>query len=320
MRGVGCRLVRLLGLGPGGLGGLVRVVLDVVVLDGQAPDVEVIADADNDIDDEAAVHTQRGAEHEEEVGNLVLAVAKGRGPANTNVLGEDRTHRVRDTNHQQGAENVVVRERLLEEVGGNHAADRVGVDETDKDGERDEVVVEDERLKLEVGDDEEPDGKDGAEAEQGTGGVLLAGAAGADNVEGGLDRVEDEDDGALDEVPLGKGQVVDGLGDAHVFGKAESAEHALLPDVSAAEEAGEGVDKDEDEDAFDGAVDDAEGEGLGVVFIPGLDVEGEESCKVSVSSLFLLFRFHSGVFVGAYKQRGQRPSSSPGPCSGRRRR
>lgn len=47
--------------------------------------------------------------------------------------------------------------------------------------------------------------------------------------------------------------------------------------MSTAHEAGNGKDDDNGDDAFDGAVDDAEGEGLGVVGLPGLDVEGKKS-------------------------------------------
>ena len=49
-----------------------------------------------------------------------------------------------------------------------------------------------------------------------------------------------------------------------------------MPEVGAFER-GEEENDDDGQDAFDGAGNDAEGEGLGVVFVPGLDVEGEES-------------------------------------------
>jgi hypothetical protein len=40
----------------------------------------------------------------------------------------------------------------------------------------------------------------------------------------------------------------------------------------------ESVDADEDEHAFNRTVHDTKSQGLGVVFIPSLDVEGERSC------------------------------------------
>lgn len=272
-------LVRLCRLGPGRLGRLGRLVFDMVVLDGQAPDVEVVANGNNDVDNEATIDTKGGAKHEHDICHLVGAVTQGTRPPETNVLPQNGTHGIGDTNHKQGTKHVVVREWLLEQMRRDHAADRVGVDEADENGEGNEVVVEDKGLQLQVGEHEEPDSKDGAEAEEGAARVLTAGAAGADDVEGRLKGVEDEDNGALDEVPVGKGQIVDGHGDAHVVGEAKGAEHALLPDMSAAEKPGEGEDKDEDQDTFDRSVDNAEGEGLGVVLIPGLNIKGEESYR-----------------------------------------
>jgi len=47
--------------------------------------------------------------------------------------------------------------------------------------------------------------------------------------------------------------------------------------VGTAEEAGKGIDADKNEDALNGPVDDAQGQSLGVVLVPGLDIEREES-------------------------------------------
>lgn len=48
--------------------------------------------------------------------------------------------------------------------------------------------------------------------------------------------------------------------------------------MTAAEVAGSGEDGANDEDAFDGAVDDSEGKRLGMVLVPCLHVESEEGC------------------------------------------
>lgn len=188
--------------------GLGRLVLNVVVLDGQAPNVKVIANGDNDVDDKAAIDTKGGTKHEEHIGNLVRVAAEGAGPAKANHVGQNRPHRVKDAKGQESAENVVKGEWLLQQVGGNHLTDAVGVDEADKEGKRHEVVVKNLGVLLEVGDDEEPDGKEGDETDEGTTSTSATGAAGANDIERRLDRVENEDDGALNHVPLSKGQVV----------------------------------------------------------------------------------------------------------------
>lgn len=91
-----------------------------------------------------------------------------------------------------------------------------------------------------------------------------------------LPRVEDEHERAIDHVPLVPRQPVHNLWDKGVRRDAERGQHGLLPEAGAAEDGGEGVDDAQRENALDGARDDAEGEGFCVVFVPGLDVEGEE--------------------------------------------
>lgn len=57
--------------------GLLLLALNIGVLDGEAPDIEVITDADNDIGNEATVNTDSETETQEDEGDLVSAVAKG---------------------------------------------------------------------------------------------------------------------------------------------------------------------------------------------------------------------------------------------------
>ena len=248
----------------------------VRVLDGQAPDVEVVADGDNDVDDEAAVHANRNAQQEKHVGDLVDTVTQDARPAEAGVLFEEGAQGVDDAEDERQAKHVEEGEGQLGEVGGDHAADAISIDDTGKEHEGNQVVVKNVGLQEEVRANHGPDAEEGNEAEQGAEGALATGTARADDVERRLDRVQDEDDGALDHVPVGEGHVVYALGEAEVLRDAEETEHALLPEVRTAEIARQGVDGDQEEDALDGAVDDAESQGLGVVLIPGLNVEGEE--------------------------------------------
>lgn len=77
--------------------GLRSFVLDIRVLDGQAPDIKIIADGDNDINNEAAIHTSSRSEHHEHEGNLVNTVTKSTRPADPKMLLEDGPQRVDDT-------------------------------------------------------------------------------------------------------------------------------------------------------------------------------------------------------------------------------
>lgn len=80
------------------------------MLDGQAPNVEVVTDCNNDIHDEGAVDTDCAAQHQEHVGDLVDTVAQGARPAEPRVSGLIL---------QEGAEGVddSVRQRENEYVG-----------------------------------------------------------------------------------------------------------------------------------------------------------------------------------------------------------
>lgn len=253
-----------------------KLVLVVRVLDGQAPDVEIVANSDDDIDYKAAVDADGHAQHGEHEGDLVDVVAEGTRPTKAKALLQDWAERVAHAEADRDTENVPVGKVHLDQVSRDHLADAVGVDESSKDDEGDKVVVEDSGLEVKVHEDEGPDGEEGAEAEESTAGTVAPSAASADDVEGGLDGVEHEDDSTLDHVPLSEGHLVDIVGDAHGVRKTNPAEHALLPEVTTAHDAGEDVNKDDGQNTFNGAVDDTEGESLGVVFVPGLNVESEE--------------------------------------------
>lgn len=51
--------------------------LDIRVLNGQAPNVKVVANGDDDVDDEAAVDADGHTEKAEHEGDLVDAIAEG---------------------------------------------------------------------------------------------------------------------------------------------------------------------------------------------------------------------------------------------------
>lgn len=141
--------------------------LVVRVLNGQAPNVEVVTDSNNDIHDKASVDTESSAEHQEKIGSLVHTIAKRAGPANAIVVQQDRANRIGNAKANQHAQNVPVGEAHLGEVCGNHLPDAVSIDEASEQGEGNQVVVEDVWLQIEVGNDQGPDGEKGSKAKKG---------------------------------------------------------------------------------------------------------------------------------------------------------
>lgn len=260
------------------------LALDVRVLDGQAPDVKIITYGDNYIDNEAAINAHRSTQHGEHEGNLVNTITKCAGPAKSNILLQEGTKGIENAPGKGQTKNIVVGESQLDKMGSNHLAHAVSVNDTGKHDEGNQMVVQNGGLQVKVSSHHSPDAEKGAEAKKSATRAVATGASSADNVARGLKGIEDEDDAALDEVPLTEGHVVDPRRQAECGWNTNEVEHALLPEVSAAHVAGQSVDADENEDTFDGAVDNAESKGLCVVFLPGLDVECEGSCFKYVSS------------------------------------
>lgn len=165
----------------------------------------------------------------------------------------------------------------MNEVSGNYLTDAVGVDETGKERKGDKMVGANARLKCEIGDDHGPDAEEGHKTEQGVTRSVTLGAASTDDVQRRLNSVEDADNAALDQPPLGEGELIDERGNSDIRGDAKFREHALPPEAAAADKASNGQDGNNGENALNRAVDDTKGEGLGVVGFPCLNVKGKES-------------------------------------------
>merc|ERR1712113_1346068 len=75
----------------------------------------------------------------EEESHLIHALAKSTRPSETQVLFEDRTHRVDDCIDEWQDQDVLVRERRLGQMRRDHLADTVGIDDSHVTDERDEV-------------------------------------------------------------------------------------------------------------------------------------------------------------------------------------
>lgn len=157
------------------------------MLDCQAPDVKVVADGDDDIDDEASIDADCGTEHAEHEGDLVDTVAEGRGPTyagNGAILQEDGANRINDTKGEWDHDDVPVREIELHEVSGNHLANAVGVDNAGEENEGHEMVVKNVGLQRKVEHHESPGNEEWGETDESITATVAASTARFDDVAG----------------------------------------------------------------------------------------------------------------------------------------
>lgn len=70
--------------------------VDARVLDGQTPNIEIIAYRDNDIDDEASIDAESQAHAHEHERDLIDAIAKRARPAESQVALQEGTQAIGD--------------------------------------------------------------------------------------------------------------------------------------------------------------------------------------------------------------------------------
>lgn len=156
------------------------------ILDRQAPDIEVIANRPDDIDDKAAMHTNGKTQTHEHERNLINVITKRAGPADANMFLQQRTERVDDTVDERVHEHVATRESGLCQVRDDHTADGEGVDETGVEAEWDEMLAQDHGLEVEVRGNENPGGCESKETEECNASPLATGATSIHNVLGAV--------------------------------------------------------------------------------------------------------------------------------------
>jgi hypothetical protein len=248
------------------------------MLDCQAPDVQVIADAHDHINDKAAVHTDRQTKAGEHEGNLVHAISQSARPSEANASLQDRSQSVDDAKEQREREHVLVRELGLGQMRGDHLADGVSVHESDEQDKGHEVLVQDLRVKGEVSDNESPGTEERSKAQERIVGSVATVTANFENVTDALDGVVSKNQGAIEHVEVAKVHGVSNLGQRFEVGQSKSRKHGLLPVAATTLDGSDGVDDAEGQDAFDRAGHQSQSQGVGVVLIPGLDVESQKSC------------------------------------------
>lgn len=131
------------------------------MLNGQAPNIKIITDCNNNIHHEASIDTNGHSQHAEEISDLVCSITKSRWPPNTDIVLQNWTDGIEDAVCKRDIENVVIWERELDQVSGNHLTDGVSIDKTSEEDEWDEVLVKDCWAEVKVGCDEGPGEEEG---------------------------------------------------------------------------------------------------------------------------------------------------------------
>lgn len=148
------------------------------ILYRQAPDVKVIADSPDDIDNKASVNSHSQTQTHEDEGHLVNVVTQGAGPTNSDMRLQPWTQRVKDTVDERVDQHIATRKAGLDEMGGDDTADRVRVDKTGVEDKGYEMLMQYQRLEEEVRRDESPCCSEGEQAEECDAGFLATGTAG----------------------------------------------------------------------------------------------------------------------------------------------
>lgn len=131
------------------------------MLDGQAPNIEVIANRNDDIDlslavstdplrylkdktyNKASIYPNGYSQHTEYICNLVSAVAECTWPSNSDIPLQERTQAVEHAICKRQDEDVLIGKVEFDEMCGNHLTHRVCVYETGEEDKRHEMVVKD---------------------------------------------------------------------------------------------------------------------------------------------------------------------------------
>lgn len=192
---------------------------------------------------------------------------------------KEGTGAVEHRQNQWDHEDIEVRETGFDQMPHDYAAHGVGIDEADVQQEGDQMVLQDMRLQIQIRRDEDPDSNDRQEAIQGLEGVLTAFSPGLHDMKDTRTGGEEEDQRAIEQVPLRKVHAVDRLGQPVQLGQANGLQHRTVPKAPAAFVGCKREHQAEGQHSFHGAGDDAQSQDLSVVFIPGLHVKGQGCWK-----------------------------------------
>jgi len=157
----------------------ILILSHIRMLDCQAPDVQIIADTHDHIHHKAPVYAYSETQAREHEADLVSPVAQNTRPQSEPLPEQS----VGDGEREREDEDVLVGKGGFGQVCRDDLTDRVCVDEADEDDERDQVGVQDLRVKGQVGGDGGPGCEERDQAQESGVGLLAALAAGIEDVE-----------------------------------------------------------------------------------------------------------------------------------------
>jgi len=134
---------------------LILFAFDVWVLDGQAPNVQVVTDCGDNIMHETPVDAKSQTEHQEHKRYLVDVVTEHTVPQT-----KPTCETVDNRSRQRDEQDILERELILYKMSDNHLADAVGVDDACEYDERNEMLVEDDWVERQVGWNQGPGDSD----------------------------------------------------------------------------------------------------------------------------------------------------------------
>jgi hypothetical protein len=148
--------------------------LNIRMLDGQTPNIQIIAYRRNHIDNKASVHANCQSKTQKHVTDLIHIMTERAWPSHTNVLGHYWANAVYDTKDQRQGNDIVEWKSRQSQMCHDHLSDRIGVDETSEEDKWDNMVVKNERVEFQIDGDEQPDEEEGYKTEKSSFGALAA--------------------------------------------------------------------------------------------------------------------------------------------------
>lgn len=147
------------------------------MFDRQAPDIEVVADCHDNVDDKRPVHTDCEAQTRKDKRDLVDVVAQAAWPPNANVCLQDRAQAVQNAKRQWQNQYVVHWKSSFGQVCSDHLPNAVGIDEANVPDKGNKVVAENHWLQVEICRDQYPGGEEWEKTKERISSVFATSAA-----------------------------------------------------------------------------------------------------------------------------------------------
>lgn len=122
---------------------LLHILLDLLIriFDSQTPNIQIIANRPNNVNNKAAVDSDRQSQTHEHERNLIYIIAQRARPPEPDTFLQPWAERVSDAVDERVDEDVAAGEARFGEVRDDDSADGVGVYQAGVEDEGDEVVV-----------------------------------------------------------------------------------------------------------------------------------------------------------------------------------